>query len=245
MVEPQTIAAFDNVTVRWRDRCILKALSFSVYRPGVTVLLGPNGAGKSTLIQVLLGLREPTSGTVTFAENSLADPLSRRSILGAVLQNEGTFEGATVGEYATLFAALHQRPELRETILTMAKLAPSVKHSQRVESLSGGEQRRLQLAAALAHDPVLLVLDEPTNHLDPVARRQMLVEIQSRAKTTAILLATHDLLETSAIADFVLILVGGELVAQGSKASLIASLPVHKRPQGLSAVFAHFTGASL
>jgi ABC-2 type transport system ATP-binding protein len=234
----QPVVSFERVSVRLGARVVLNALSFCLTGPGVTVLVGPNGAGKSTLISVLLGLRRADQGAVNYLSPALATESMRKRRVAAVLQNEGSFEGATVGEYAALFAALYAEPALAEQILTLAKLSPSIRTPHRVEQLSGGEHRRLQLAAALALEPALLVLDEPTNQLDPTARRELLQVIAQRAKSTAILLATHDLAETATIADRVLMLLDGQLVAQGSVQQLIAQLPESLRGSGLSAVYA-------
>lgn len=241
---PQELAArFHSVTVRAGDHTLLDRVSASVLPRGITAILGPNGAGKSTLLSVLLGLREPSEGRVTLFRDELSPREAPRGSLSAVLQDEGAFEGMTAREYAALFAALFAKPAMTEAVLAQCSLTSRA--NSRLDRLSGGELRRLQLAVALATDPALLVLDEPTNHLDPAARRALLATLREESSRRAIIVATHDLHEAARIAESVIILVRGTVRAQGAVAALVAELPDALRARGIEGLFEHHTGSTL
>lgn len=234
---------FDRVTVRAGEAVLLDAVTARVASRGVTALIGPNGSGKSTLLGALLGLRSVTSGSITLFDGQFGPETVPHGAVSAVLQDEGAFDGMTASEYAALFAALFDEPTLTEKILSHCALGDRA--SRKLEHLSGGELRRLQLAAAVATEPALLVLDEPTNHLDPVARRALVASLRSLAKDRAVLLATHDLHEAARVADAVIVLVAGRVRACGAVDALIAALPESRRSRGLEGLFEHYAGATL
>ncbi len=236
-------ARLDAVTVRVDGHTLLDSVTCSVSPRGITALLGPNGAGKSTLLSVLLGLREPDAGSVRLFEDGVAPRDAPRGSLSAVLQDEGAFEGMTAHEYAALFAALFSDRAMTERVL--ADCALGDRRHTRVDRLSGGELRRLQLAVALATDPALLVLDEPTNHLDPAARRALLERLRAQKTRRAVLFATHDLHEAARIADAVVILVGGTVRAHGPVADLVRALPEPFAQRGIEGLFEHATRSTI
>lgn len=244
MADSSIAARFDAVSVRVEDRTLLDAVSITVRTPGVTALLGPNGAGKSTLLSVLLGLRAPSEGRVLLFDERLAPREVAPGSLSAVLQDEGAFEGMTAREYAALFAALFDERAMVDRVLLDAGI-PRDRASARLDRLSGGELRRLQLAAALATDPRLLVLDEPTNHLDPSARKSLLARLSAQGRSRAVLFATHDLHEAARVADSVIILVAGRVRAHGAIDALVADIPEPLRARGLDGLFEHATGATM
>ncbi|MBL8679512.1 MAG: ABC transporter ATP-binding protein [Myxococcales bacterium] len=236
-------ARFDRVTVRAGDAVLLDAVTARVASRGVTALLGPNGAGKSTLLSALLGLRPVTSGSISLFDGAFGPKSAPRGAVSAVLQDEGAFDGMTAHEYAALFGALFDDGALTAKILATSALGDRA--SRRLEHLSGGELRRLQLAAAVATEPALLVLDEPTNHLDPAARRALVASIRALGAKRAVLLATHDLHEAARVADAVIVLVEGRVRACGAVGALVEELPEAKRSRGLEGLFEHYAGATL
>ncbi len=192
--------------------------------PGQLVaLLGPNGAGKTTLVKLLLGVFAAQQGKVRVAGG---DPRNRatRQAIGTMLQISGVPENLTVAELADLFGSLYTRPLPRTTALALAQVDDLA--GRRFGQLSGGQRQRVLLALALIGQPRVLVLDEPGSGLDPASRRALgeLIRAQ-RERGTAILLCTHDLDEAARLADDVVILNHGEVVASGTPQVLAGSLP--------------------
>jgi ABC-2 type transport system ATP-binding protein len=242
-IDSADAARFEDVTVCAGAATLLDGVSARVAGRGVTALLGPNGAGKSTLLSALLGLRPIARGKITLFDGAYGPKSAPRGAVSAVLQDEGAFDGMTAREYAALFAALFDDRSLTAKILAASALGE--RDARRLEHLSGGELRRIQLAAAVATEPALLVLDEPTNHLDPAARRALVASIRALGETRAVLLATHDLHEAERVADAVIVLVDGRVRACGKLSALCEALPEDKRARGLEGLFEHHTGATL
>jgi ABC-2 type transport system ATP-binding protein len=198
----------------------VRGVSFSVRSGEVFGLLGPNGAGKTTTVEILEGYRERTAGDVSVLGY---DPAGRaqglRERVGIVLQSSGFYPRATVQEAVEHFGAAYPRPrDARETI---ALVGLEGKEDTRAGQLSGGQQRRLDLALALVGDPDLIFLDEPTTGFDPAARRAAWDVIRSlRGLGKTILLTTHYLDEAQALSDRVAIVKDGLIVAEGPPAEL-------------------------
>jgi ABC-2 type transport system ATP-binding protein len=250
VLAPGDAVKFSAVTVLAGERALLDRVTARVSARGVTVLLGPNGAGKSTLLSLVLGLRSPDSGEVALFDNTATPGTVEKGRVSAVLQDEGAFDGMTALEYATLFAVLfdndknnNEADSAIDRILAQSGL--SARGRTRLDRLSGGELRRLQLATAVAHGPDLLVLDEPTNHLDPAARRGLLATIRALSERSSVLLATHDLHEAARIAEHVIVLVGGTVRAQGPVRALVDALPPALSARGIEGLFEHCTGHTL
>ena len=187
-------------------------------------LLGPNGAGKTTTIEILEGLNEPTSGTVEVLgrrwENQ-ADAIRHR--IGVTLQETRFPEKITVRELVGLFRSFYRTGPEADSILP--RVALEAKADAFVETLSGGQQRRLAVALALVGDPELLFFDEPTTGLDPQARRQLwdvIRELQDRGRTTV--LTTHYMDEAERLCDRIAIVDAGKVIALGTPSELIARL---------------------
>lgn len=192
--------------------------------PGrLVALLGPNGAGKTTLVKLLLGVFSPQQGSVTVAGG---DPRKRvtRQAIGTMLQISGVPENLTVAELADLFASLYPRPLPRMTALGLAQVDDLAR--RRFGQLSGGQRQRVLLALALIGQPRVLVLDEPGSGLDPASRRALgeLIRHQ-RERGTTVLLCTHDLDEAARLADEVVILDRGQVIASGTPHELTRRLP--------------------
>jgi ABC-2 type transport system ATP-binding protein len=200
----------------------LAGIDLSVDAGGQIVgLLGPNGAGKTTFVEILEGLREPTSGSAAVLG---LDPqkaaAALRARLGVQLQTTAFVPELTVTETLRLYAAFYPRSLPLKDVLARVELTDKTKAP--VGSLSGGQRQRLALAMAMLHDPDLLILDEPTSGLDPFARRQIhdvLLKLRQQGKT--VLLSSHHLDEIEALADRVIILSAGTVVADGTPLELL------------------------
>lgn len=187
-------------------------------------LLGPNGAGKTTTVEILEGLNQPTSGSVsvlglTWSDNAMAI----RQRIGVTLQETRFPEKATVRELVRLFRSFYNQGLDHDDVLK--RVALEGKANAYVETLSGGQQRRLAVALALIGDPELLFLDEPTTGLDPQSRLQLqdvIRDLQGRGRTT--LLTTHYMEEAEKLCDRVAIVDFGKVIALGSPAELVARL---------------------
>ena len=199
----------------------VRGIDLSVRRGEVFALLGPNGAGKTTTVEILEGHRDRTGGEVSVLGH---DPgLNDRALkqrIGIVLQTTGVEPYLSVEETIDLFRGYYPHPLPLEEILDVIGLGEQ--RRTRVRRLSGGQQRRLDVAIGLAGDPELLFLDEPTTGLDPAARRQaweMVDNLRSLGKT--VVLTTHYMDEAEHLADRVAIIVQGEIVAEGTPGELV------------------------
>lgn len=186
----------------------------------VVAVLGPNGAGKTTVIEILEGFRSRDAGEVSVLG---MDPASSgraiRDRIGIVLQESGIEEELTVTEAIAHQALAFERPRPVKEVIEMIGLAD--KGQARIKSLSGGQRRRLDLAMALVGDPSLLFLDEPTTGFDPAARRRSWSVVKDlAARGTTILLTTHYLDEAQELADRVVVISRGRLVAEGTPDSI-------------------------
>jgi len=216
------MAAIDvrDLVVRYGDLVAVDRLSFTAEAGSVTVLLGPNGAGKTSTIEVLEGYRRATAGTVRV---SGLDPISEHrqlvSHIGVMLQRGGVHPNLRAGEAVELFAALYGDRHRAGDLLALVGLTDRARSTWR--QLSGGEQQRLSLALAVAGDPDVAFLDEPTASVDPAGRIVVREVVRGLAERGAcVLLTTHELDEAERLADRVLIIDHGRLVAQGTPAEL-------------------------
>ena len=197
-------------------------VSFEVDRGEVFALLGPNGAGKSTIVEILEGYRTRTSGTVRVLDTDPASAgASFRDRLGIVLQSSGIDPELTVREAIDFYGAAYSRPVPTHELIELVGLDEKV--DARISTLSGGQQRRIDMALGLVGDPDVVFLDEPTTGFDPAARRRgwELVE-RLASQQRAVLLTTHYLDEAENLADRVAVLVRGRIVAEGTPTDLRA-----------------------
>jgi ABC-2 type transport system ATP-binding protein len=210
---------------RHEDYIAVDGVSFGVERGEVFALLGANGAGKTTTVETLEGHHRPAGGRVRVLGH---DPRRERGAVrprvGIMLQTGGFAGELTVRETAELWAALGSR---RWDIATdLDRLELTGRRDVRVEHLSGGEQRRLEVALAIHGDPELLLLDEPTTGLDPESRRRTWEVISDLvAAGTTVLLTTHYLEEAEALANRVAIMRDGALALHGTLGQIAAGLP--------------------
>jgi len=220
---PNAIEVTDLVKT-YGDTRAVDGVSFSVEEGEVFAILGPNGAGKSTAVEILEGHRTRTSGTVSVLG---VDPATAgagfRDRLGVVLQSAGVDRELTVREVLEFYRASYSRPRDVAEVIGLVEL--DEKADDRVGSLSGGQQRRVDLALGLIGDPDLIFLDEPTTGFDPAARRRSWSLIQNLTNIgRTVVLTTHYLDEAEHLADRVAVLAGGRIVAEGTPAQLRESL---------------------
>ncbi|MFH8379519.1 ABC transporter ATP-binding protein [Kitasatospora sp. NPDC018058] len=192
-----------------------------VLRPGETVaLLGPNGAGKSTSLDLLLGLREPDQGSVTLFGGTPREAIAAGRV-GAMLQSGGLMTDVKVRELVELACKVHPSGRSVTGVLTDAGITEIA--DRRVDKLSGGQEQRVRFALAIAGESDLIVLDEPTTGMDVSVRQAFWVSMRAQADAgRTVLFATHYLEEADSIADRVLVLHRGRLIADGSSAEIKA-----------------------
>ncbi|MFF4633151.1 ABC transporter ATP-binding protein [Streptomyces griseorubiginosus] len=223
-----TVIDVRELRMGYRGQDVLKGVGFTARRGEVLVLLGPNGAGKTTTIEILEGFRMRSSGDVTVLGADPAHGDERwRARLGIVLQSwrdHGKWRvrellahmGSYYAPYSTTFVP---RPWDVDELLAAVGLTEQA--YKRVGTLSGGQRRRLDVAIGIVGRPEVLFLDEPTAGLDPEARSEFHGLVRGLAdENTTVLLTTHDLAEAEKLADRILILAGGRIVADGSAEEL-------------------------
>jgi ABC-2 type transport system ATP-binding protein len=213
-----------DLVVRYGDLVAVDGVSFTASAGEVVALLGPNGAGKTSTIEALEGYRRPASGRVRVLG---LDPRSQRAALapsiGVMLQRGGVYPAMGALDVVRLFASYHADPEGPEALLERVGLTSVAR--TRWRRLSGGEQQRLSLALALVGKPSVAFLDEPTAGVDPAGRRAIRAVIAGlRDRGACVLLATHELDEAERLADRVVIVDGGRVVAAGTPAQLASSM---------------------
>jgi ABC-2 type transport system ATP-binding protein len=209
---------FDKVSKHYGPVKAVNELTLEIPQGRTIAFLGPNGAGKSTSIDMLLGLRKPTRGTIQVLGKSPRQAIADGDI-GAMLQSGGLMNEVTVREFLTLITRLHPKPVPIGELLKRANVEDIA--DRKVDKLSGGQTQRVRFAVSIAGDNRLIVLDEPTTGMD-VENRQLFwdaMKIQAeRGKT--ILFATHYLEEADQIADQVIVINKGRLLVQGSAAEI-------------------------
>jgi ABC-2 type transport system ATP-binding protein len=205
---------------RYRGAAAVDGLTLSAERAKITSLLGPNGAGKTTTIEICEGYRRPDEGTVrVLGLDPVRDARALRPRVGVMLQSGGLPQAVPAGEYLRVMASFYAHPLDPAALLDRLGLAGSVRVPCR--RLSGGQQQRLSLAAAIIGRPELVFLDEPTAGLDPQARHatwELIAEL--RAAGVSVVLTTHFMEEAERLADGVVIVDHGRLVAEGTPAEL-------------------------
>ncbi|WP_030153409.1 ABC transporter ATP-binding protein [Streptomyces sp. NRRL S-244] len=214
------VVAFQNVTKSYGAVRAVDGLSLELH-PGETVaLLGPNGAGKSSTLDLLLGLRPADSGTVRLFGTTPREAIAAGRV-GAMLQSGGLMEDVTVREIVALGCALHPRRYPVEEVLDRAGIGEIA--DRVVNKLSGGQEQRVRFALATAGRNDLIVLDEPTTGMDVTSRQAFWATMREQAaQGRTVLFATHYLEEADAIADRVLVLNKGRLLADGTAAEIKA-----------------------
>jgi len=208
----------DDVRKRYGDADALGGVSLTVRAGEVFALIGPNGAGKTTLVRALTGTTTPSEGSVSvFGEAPTAVARERIGVLPQDFSPPGRLTGRELIEY---YAGLYDDAIDPDEVLSTVGLADDA--DTWYEKLSGGQQRRVCLGAALVNDPELLFLDEPTTGIDPAGRRTVAERVRAlAARGTTVFLTTHDMAEAQRLADRVGLLSAGELVAVGPPEELV------------------------
>ena len=210
-----------ELTKRYGDKTAVDRLSFTVKPGHVTGFLGPNGAGKSTTMRVIIGLDAPTSGTVTVGGRRYAEHAAPLQVVGALLEARSVHPGRTAFAHLTALARTHGIPRSRvEEVIELAGLGSVAR--KRAGSFSLGMGQRLGIAAALLGDPEIVMLDEPVNGLDPEGVlwvRNLLSALAAEGRT--VMLSSHLMSETAQIADQLVIIGQGRLLADTTTSAFI------------------------
>ena len=210
----------DNVVKQYGKKRAVDGLSFTARRGELLALLGPNGAGKTTTIEMCEGFTTPTSGAIrVLGFDPVTQPQKVRDRIGIMLQGGGSYASLKVREMLQLAASYNTNPHDPDWLIELLGLEGVAKTTYR--RLSGGQQQRLSLALAMIGRPELIFLDEPTAGMDAQSRLAVWDIIQAMKRDgTTILLTTHLMDEAETLADDVVIIDHGKLVAQGSPAEL-------------------------
>ncbi|UNO49835.1 ABC transporter ATP-binding protein [Alicyclobacillus acidoterrestris] len=211
----ESAIVLDGVSKRYGDKWAVRDVSAVIEAGTIVALLGPNGAGKTTAMSLMLGLARPTRGTIRILGGNPVKPATRKRI-GVMLQQVSLPAKVQVRELIDLFCSYYEQPLDAKLLLEMADLAPFAR--KEAVKLSGGQQRRLQFALAMAGNPQVLFLDEPTVGMDVSARRGFWEHLRATAghEGRTIVLTTHHMEETDSIADRVLLMQDGQIMVDGS-----------------------------
>ncbi|HYP23339.1 MAG TPA: ABC transporter ATP-binding protein [Actinomycetota bacterium] len=209
-----------NLTKSYGDVQAVKGVDLRVEQGEIFALLGPNGAGKTTTVEILEGHRKRSGGEVSvLGHDPSRGERAFKERIGIVLQETGVEPYLTVAEVIDLFRGYYPNPLPVDEIVELVGLGD--KRDTRVSKLSGGQQRRLDVAIGLAGNPDLLFLDEPTTGFDPSARRGAWKIVKDLAAGgTTVFLTTHYMDEAQFLADRVAIIVGGKIIAEGPPSTL-------------------------
>lgn len=218
LMNEQIIIEIDGLTKRYGEVTALDNVSFDVKEGEIFGLLGPNGAGKTTLMEILCGLRRFDEGRVTVRGLDLVkDAYKIRSLIGFCTQETLLYDLLSVKENFAFSAALYSldRKKFKERVKFSTKVLGIEEFlNRKVQQLSGGMKRRANLAAAIIHDPPIVILDEPTVGFDPAIKREFWDLIKTLKDTDkTVLLSTHDMYEADEICDRVAIIEKGKIAA--------------------------------
>lgn len=250
--DPSLAIEAHGLVKRYGDKTALAGVDLEVPRGKVCGLLGPNGAGKTTTVSMIAGIVTPDRGKVRIGGRRLAgdtDPLKRR--IGLVPQDIALYDELTARENLRFFGALYHLggeglDAAIAAALELVGLAERARHH--VKTFSGGMKRRLNLAAGLLHDPDVLLLDEPTVGVDPQSRNAIFENLEVlKRRGKALLYTTHYMEEAERLADRIVVLDQGRVIADDTLAGLYAGVPAAGAAAhvSLESVFLALTGRRL
>jgi ABC-2 type transport system ATP-binding protein len=204
-----------NLTKIYGGQRAVNDISFSINEGEIVGFLGPNGAGKSTTMKMITGFLEPSNGDITVnGVDVKIDPLSAKKKIGYLPESNALYYDMYVREYLDFVADVHDVKNKKTRIEEVVKLTGLIPEStKKIGQLSKGYKQRVGLAAALIHDPEVLILDEPTSGLDPNQIIEIRNVIKEQGKNKLVLFSSHILQEVEAICDRVIIINKGKLVA--------------------------------
>lgn len=224
MVKSKKVIEVKNLVKRYKDLVAVAGISFSVYKGEIFGLLGENGAGKTTTLEIIEGLRRPTSGEISVLGWDIKYQLdSIKELIGVQLQSSAYYADLTLKEILDLFGSFYKKRLSSIELLSMVGLEKKAR--SKIASLSGGQRQRFSIIASLVNDPELVFLDEPTTGLDPIARRNLwkiIAEIKNKGKT--IILTTHYMEEAELLCDRVAIMEKGKILAINETHKLIEQI---------------------
>ena len=205
-----------NITKTFGKVVALNNVSFDIKDNQILALLGPNGAGKTTLMRIITGYLPQDSGVVSIDEEIVsAEKISTKENIGYLPENNPLYEDMTVYEYLSFISELRSVPKGRiKDVVELCKIKDVINRT--ISELSKGYRQRVGFAAAILHDPKILILDEPTAGLDPNQAAEVRELIKEYKKDKTIVLSTHILSEVEEVADYVVIIHKGTIVAQGT-----------------------------
>ena len=209
-----------SISKFYGEQKALNTISFSVDKGSVVGFLGPNGAGKSTMMKILTGYTEPNEGAVLVnGIDVLVNPIEAQKCIGYLPEHNPLYTEMYVKEYLEFQASVYKvSKNVISEIIEKVGLTPE--SHKKVGQLSKGYQQRVGLAAALLHNPEVLILDEPTTGLDPNQLTEIRALIKELGKDKTVLLSTHIMQEVEAVCDRVIIINKGELIADASLSEL-------------------------
>jgi ABC-2 type transport system ATP-binding protein len=218
--DTSAVIRVSDLTKSYGDVHAVAGIDLQIARGEVFAMLGPNGAGKTTTVEILEGYRRRDGGEVkVLGLDPERQPRLLKSQIGIVLQSTGVDRYLTVAETIGMYSGYYPHPRPVDDVTDVVGLA--AKRNTRVVKLSGGQQRRLDVAIALAGDPELLFLDEPTTGFDPSARHEAWDVVKNLAALgKTVLLTTHYMDEAQHLADRVAVIADGRIVAEGAPATL-------------------------
>jgi len=224
----KAVVRFENVSKAFGETKVLQDVSFEVEEGRALVILGRSGTGKSVTLKLMIGLLKPDHGAI-FINDKEIDGLDSRGIsevrrkMGFLFQSAALFDSISVGENVAFPLRRHSRlseEEIREKVeQTLAQVRLEGEYDKMPADLSGGMRKRAAMARAMAFDPALLLVDEPSAGLDPITSAEideLLIELKSGKKATTLVVVTHNIPSAKRIADEVIMLDKGNVIARGS-----------------------------
>jgi ABC-2 type transport system ATP-binding protein len=211
-----------NLTKIYGEQKAVNDISFSLNKGEIVGFLGPNGAGKSTTMKIIAGYLKPDAGSAKVAGIDVsADPIAVKKKIGYLPESNPLYYEMYVKEYLEFIAGVHKIQNSRFQIQNVIELTGlQVEQKKKLGQLSKGYKQRVGLAAALIHDPEVLILDEPTSGLDPNQIIEIRNVIKAQGKNKTVLFSSHILQEVEAICDRVIIINKGQLVADDKLSNL-------------------------